>query len=127
MAPPEKSHIFIRDVWKDRVVSFEGPNPLVAWLKGDASTTLSPPATGAKKGNSWSPPADPAGPVLFDGALGLTGSVSEPVALHEEMSKHAAVCLASFATGPRRVVLVCDEATDLDRPSARVGLRVLRF
>ncbi len=43
------------------------------------------------------------------------------------MSKHAAGCPVSFTTGPRRVVLVCNEATDLDRPSARVGLRLLRF
>lgn len=36
-------------------------------------------------------------------------------------------CHFRFVSGPGRVVLVCNEAVDPEKPSARVGLRVLRL
>jgi hypothetical protein len=64
------------------------------------------------------------------------GSWGEPTSLPQENTPAEIVeadrlrpkgCLFRFVTGPRRVVLACNEAVEPEKPSARVGLRVLRL
>jgi hypothetical protein len=118
--------VTVRDVWKDRVVALMTPTVEARWLRADATASFKRLATDSYEERSTHV-GEVAGPMLFGGSVALGAAPGEPAPLAKDTSQHAGACPFSFATGPRRLVLVCTEATDTDRPSSRVGLRVLRF
>ncbi|MCU0654618.1 MAG: hypothetical protein MUF64_04800, partial [Polyangiaceae bacterium] len=103
--------------WKDRVVLFDGDQSKAHWLLREQSSPI------AQQLNLHRPPRNP-GPWIPSASLALAEAVeplpSTPKGLAEQ-------CPASFATGPRRVVLLCREPQDARTPGLRAGTRVLRF
>ena len=70
-------------------------------------------------------PAD-GGPLLGRGRVVLPNQPGPPVELGTELAGLYPACYYGFATGARRVVLLCREPTETDFPNLRVGIRVHR-
>jgi hypothetical protein len=102
--------------WKDRVVLFGGDQSKAHWLLREQSSPIAQQL-------DLRPLRNP-GPWIPSASLVLAEAVeplpSTPKGLAEQ-------CPASFATGPRRVVLLCREPQDARIPGLRAGTRVLRF
>jgi len=107
-------------VWKDNAVVFDDSNSVVSWLSKGLTVQV-----GRNLQHNYGPRN--AGPLLRPGDMALTGEASEPVKLDAAVKKSFNNCPASFASGPRRLVLVCVEPPDAKTPGARVGTRVVRF
>lgn len=121
-----KNNVRVRDVWKDQAVLFDGSNSVVSWLSKGLTVQV------GRAFGAAGMPARNDGPWLRPGEWVLGGEASEPFKVPaKDTAKDAAKvayngCVASFPTGPRRVVLLCVEPP-ADQPGARVGSRVIRF
>lgn len=103
-------------VWGDVVALLGGGHNVATWLEGGKTLPID--------GN---PGRETRGPLLANGASVLPAAAGAPVALPPEVAKLSKSCPMAFPTGPSRVVMICDEPVDDARPSARVGLRTVRY
>jgi hypothetical protein len=103
-------------VWGDVVALLGGSHAVATWL--ESGKTL--PVDG-------NPGREARGPLVGTGGFALPSTPAALVALPAEVAKLAGSCPIAYPTGPSRVVMICDEPVDPTRPSARVGLRTIRY
>lgn len=120
----------VHSVFDDNVLEIASSGTTIGtWVNGGLSLALPKDTTaGTARAAGKLVTIDGAlGPLLYRGAVALPPTAAEPIALPPSVQDLYPSCPLAFATAARRVVLVCGEAVDAQRPGARVGFHVLRY